>query len=67
EDKAQLRKERKKARDERAKAKEKEESEGDEDKCPHGFEFGAKKDCEKHDECDKCEVWDDCVDEMEKK
>lgn len=41
--------------------------EQEENKCPHGFEFGAKKDCEKHDECDKCEVWDDCVDEMEKK
>ena len=26
--------------------------------CPYGFKFG--KDCEKHDECDDCDIWDKC-------
>ena len=29
-------------------------------KCPHGHRFG--KDCEKFDECDKCQKWDNCMD-----
>lgn len=34
-------------------------------KCPFGFEFGA--DCEKHDECDACDLWDKCIDAKEGK
>ena len=33
-------------------------------KCPYGHEFGA--DCEKYDDCDTCDVYDDCLDESEK-
>ncbi len=36
----------------------------DGDRCPHGHIFG--KDCEKFDDCDTCEIWDECIDEQEK-
>jgi len=29
-------------------------------KCPYGHKFG--KDCEKFDDCDECESWNDCID-----
>jgi hypothetical protein len=29
-------------------------------KCPHGHTFGV--DCEEYDECDECEVWEECFD-----
>lgn len=32
-------------------------------KCPHGYVFGV--DCEDHDECDDCVMWDDCIDAKE--
>ncbi len=32
-------------------------------KCPHGHTFGT--DCEKYDECDACEVWEECIEEKE--
>ena len=36
----------------------------DDNKCPHGYQFGV--DTEKFDECDECDVWDACIDEKEK-
>lgn len=30
----------------------------EEGKCPHGFKFG--KECDDHDECEKCKQWDPC-------
>jgi hypothetical protein len=46
--------------------KRKKDPEPDDEKqtCPHGFKFG--KDCEKYDECDDCEIWNDCYDEQQK-
>lgn len=35
------------------------------DKCPHGYKFGV--DTDKFNECDKCDLWDDCVDEKDGK
>lgn len=35
------------------------------DKCPHGHKFGV--DTDMFDECDKCQIWDDCIEEKEKK
>ncbi len=35
------------------------------DKCPHGHKFG--KECEDHDKCDDCELWNDCYDEKHEK
>jgi len=32
-------------------------------KCPHGHKFGV--DTDDHDECDKCDVWDDCIEKKE--
>jgi len=32
----------------------------DAQKCPHGFKFG--RDCEKYDECEDCDIWNDCYD-----
>jgi len=29
-------------------------------KCPHGHKFGV--DCEEYEDCDKCDVWEDCMD-----
>lgn len=37
----------------------------DGDRCPHGHRFGV--DCEKFDDCDVCEIWDECIDEQEKR
>jgi len=34
-------------------------------KCPHGFVFGV--DTEKNDECDTCDVWEECSDKKEGK
>jgi hypothetical protein len=31
-----------------------------EDKCPYGHKFGVE--TEYYDDCDKCKIWDDCVD-----
>ena len=33
------------------------------DKCPSGHRFGT--DCEKFDECDDCDLWEDCIDASE--
>lgn len=38
---------------------------GGKDKCPHGHRFGA--DTDKFDECDKCAIWDDCIEAKEAK
>lgn len=35
------------------------------DKCPHKHKFGVE--CEEHDECDDCELWNDCYDEQHTK
>ena len=32
---------------------------GGKNKCPFGHVFG--KDCEKFDDCDSCDLWDDCI------
>ncbi len=32
-------------------------------KCPHGHEFGNE--CEEHDDCDECGVWEACLDASE--
>jgi len=49
------------------KSSKKEESEekkkGKSQECPKGFKFG--KDCDKHDECDTCKIWDECSDASE--
>lgn len=37
----------------------------DGDRCPHGHRFGV--DCETFDDCDVCEIWDECIDEQEKR
>ena len=37
-------------------------STGDANKCPFGHKFGH--DCEKHKDCDSCDVWEDCLDEQ---
>lgn len=34
------------------------------DRCPHEHKFGV--DTDKYDECNKCKIWDDCIDEKEK-
>ena len=31
--------------------------------CPHGYQFGL--DIDAKSECEKCEVWDDCMDKLE--
>jgi len=36
-----------------------------ENKCPHDHKFGE--DCDEHDECEKCEMWDECGEEQDKK
>lgn len=46
-------------RPERTKPKEDEEKPKDKDKCPHGHRFGI--DCEEHDDCDECILWDECI------
>ena len=33
-------------------------------KCPHGHKFGV--DHDEEDECNKCKLWDDCLEEKEK-
>jgi hypothetical protein len=33
------------------------------DRCPHGHKFGV--DTDKYDDCNKCKIWDDCIDEKE--
>ena len=43
--------------------KKEEKKKKDDEKCPHGHEFG--KDCEDHDECDDCAEWSDCFDAKE--
>ncbi len=35
-----------------------------EDKCPHGHRYGV--DTDTKDECDECDIWDDCIEEKEK-
>jgi len=37
----------------------------DDSRCPHGFKFGVDTDLKK--QCDTCNVWEDCIDEKEKK
>ena len=37
---------------------------GGKNKCPYGYEFGV--DVDQYDECDKCKVWDDCIEESER-
>jgi len=32
-------------------------------KCPYGHKFGI--DCEKYDECDDCDLWEECLEEKE--
>ncbi len=32
-------------------------------KCPYGHEFGT--DCEEYDDCDECDMWEDCIEEKE--
>ena len=32
-------------------------------KCPYGHKFGT--DCEKYDECDDCDLWEECLEEKE--
>lgn len=39
-------------------AKAEKAADGDEERCPYGHKFG--KDCEKFDDCDACEIWDEC-------
>ena len=34
------------------------------EKCPHGHRFGV--DTDTFDDCDKCEIWDDCIEQKEK-
>jgi len=41
------------------------ETQDDNNKCPYGHEFG--KDCDEYKDCAKCEVWDDCGEEQDKK
>jgi hypothetical protein len=41
----------------------KKDKEDDGDKCPHGHRFGV--DTDEYDECDSCELWDECMDAME--
>ncbi len=43
----------------------KEQSESKDNRCPHDHKFG--KECEDHDECDDCELWNDCYDEKHEK
>ena len=33
------------------------------DKCPYGYAFGT--DCEEYDECDECDLWEECLDASE--
>lgn len=35
------------------------------DRCPYGYKFGI--DTDEYDECIKCEIWDDCIEEKEGK
>jgi hypothetical protein len=37
----------------------------EEEKCPHGHRFGI--DTDDFKECNKCKIWEDCIDEKEKK
>lgn len=34
------------------------------DRCPYGHKFGV--DTDAYDDCNTCEIWDDCVEELEK-
>ena len=34
------------------------------DRCPYGHRFGTN-DCEQFDECDSCELWEECIDVKE--
>jgi hypothetical protein len=34
------------------------------EKCPYKHRFGI--DTDKFDDCDKCKIWDDCIEEKEK-
>ena len=36
-----------------------EEEPSEENQCPYGHVFG--KDVQEYDDCDNCEVWDDCM------
>lgn len=38
---------------------------GGKNKCPHGYTFGV--DTDSHPACAKCNAWDDCIDEMDKR
>ncbi len=35
----------------------------EDERCPHGHTFGV--DCEDFDECDTCEIWDECIEVKE--
>ncbi len=39
------------------------EGAGAKERCPHGHKFG--KDTDKFDECEECELWSDCMDQLE--
>lgn len=43
----------------KAKPAAKEKSSGKKNKCPYGHKFGV--DCEEYDECDDCELWEECI------
>ena len=34
------------------------------ERCPHGHRFGV--DTDQFDECDRCKIWDDCIEQKEK-
>lgn len=48
-----------------ARSSRKEEKSKGSDKCPHGHKFGEDTDKFPKD-CDKCQIWDDCIDVYEK-
>ena len=39
------------------------ENKSDDNKCPHGYDFGT--DCDQKKECADCVVWDSCMDKLE--
>ena len=45
-------------------ARSKKQVEDKNNKCPYGHRFGL--DCEKYNDCDNCDLWDDCIDEQER-
>jgi hypothetical protein len=41
----------------------KKENKKAEERCPHGHQFGI--DADEYEECDDCEIWDECIEEKE--